>query len=44
MVQNLIGKELKCSSLLAMAQGACLYKLVRPEMTEENVIRIKGGR
>jgi len=27
-----------------MAQGASMYKLIRPEMTEKNVIKIKGGR
>ncbi|KAL8881312.1 MAG: hypothetical protein Q9198_001464 [Flavoplaca austrocitrina] len=31
-------------SFLALAQGAGLYKLSRPLVTEENVIRIKGGR
>ncbi|KAL1885536.1 hypothetical protein Plec18167_001030 [Paecilomyces lecythidis] len=31
-------------SLLAMAQGAIIYKLVHPRMRNENVIRIKGGR
>ena len=31
-------------SLLALAQGAGLYKLVRPQMTEDNVILVKGGR
>lgn len=31
-------------SLLALAQGAKQYKLVRPRMTKENVIRISGGR
>jgi DNA mismatch repair protein MSH5 len=31
-------------SLLALAQGAQQYRLVCPKMTEENVIRIKGGR
>jgi DNA mismatch repair protein MSH5 len=31
-------------SLLALAQGAKIYKLCRPRMTPENVIRIKGGR
>ncbi|KAL8902299.1 MAG: hypothetical protein Q9192_000035 [Flavoplaca navasiana] len=36
--------ELDRSSFLALAQGAGLYKLSRPLVTEENVIRIKGGR
>jgi len=31
-------------SLLALAQGAKIYKLCRPRMTCDNVIRIKGGR
>ncbi|PYI12502.1 DNA mismatch repair protein Msh5 [Aspergillus sclerotiicarbonarius CBS 121057] len=31
-------------SLLAMAQAASLYKLIRPKMVQENVIRIRGGR
>ncbi|KAJ9389582.1 hypothetical protein DTO063F5_2075 [Paecilomyces variotii] len=31
-------------SLLAMAQGAILYKLVCPRMRNENVIKVKGGR
>ncbi|KAK2732696.1 MutS protein msh5 [Myotisia sp. PD_48] len=31
-------------SVLALAQGARLNKLVRPEMTDENIIMIKGGR
>lgn len=31
-------------SLLALTQGTSLYKLVRPQMTYENVIMIKGGR
>jgi len=31
-------------SLLALAQGAKQYNLVRPKMTESNVINIKGGR
>lgn len=31
-------------SLLALALGATNYKLVRPQMTDENVISIKGGR
>ncbi|MCJ1475715.1 MutS protein msh5 [Lambiella insularis] len=34
--------ELDC--LLALAQGAKLYKLARPRMTEDNVIEIDGGR
>ncbi|KAK2827800.1 hypothetical protein FQN49_007330, partial [Arthroderma sp. PD_2] len=37
--------EIDCQdSLLAFVQGASLNKLVRPRMTEENVIDIKGGR
>jgi DNA mismatch repair protein MSH5 len=32
------------SSLLALAQGAKLYKLCRPKITLDNVLRIKGGR
>ncbi|KGO51449.1 DNA mismatch repair protein MutS, core [Penicillium expansum] len=31
-------------SLLALTQAASFYKLVRPRMVEQNVIRIKGGR
>ena len=31
-------------SLLALAQGAQMYKLSRPRMTTENIIRIRGGR
>ncbi|RAR08460.1 DNA mismatch repair protein MutS [Stemphylium lycopersici] len=31
-------------SLLALAQGAKIHKLCRPQMTQENVIRIEGGR
>ncbi|KAI4088531.1 MAG: hypothetical protein LQ339_008707 [Xanthoria mediterranea] len=31
-------------SFLALAQGAGMYKFSRPHMTEDNVIRIKGGR
>ncbi|PKX94249.1 MutS family protein MSH5 [Aspergillus novofumigatus IBT 16806] len=31
-------------SLLAMAQAASFYNMVRPKMVEENMIRIKGGR
>lgn len=31
-------------SLLALAQGAGMYKLSRPHVTEDNVIHIKGGR
>lgn len=31
-------------SIMALAQGARLYKLCRPRMTEANVIDIKGGR
>ena len=32
------------SSLLALSQGAKLYKLCRPQMTRDNVLHIKGGR
>lgn len=31
-------------SLLALAQGAKLYKLCQPRMTRDNVVSIKGGR
>jgi DNA mismatch repair protein MSH5 len=31
-------------SLVALAQGAKQYKLVRPHITEDNVIQIRGGR
>ncbi|PGH01372.1 DNA mismatch repair protein MSH5 [Blastomyces parvus] len=31
-------------SLLALVQGASLYKLVRPQITQDNSIAIKGGR
>ncbi|KAJ5794039.1 DNA mismatch repair protein MutS core [Penicillium paradoxum] len=31
-------------SLLALTQAASFYKLSRPRMVEENVIKIKGGR
>lgn len=31
-------------SLVALARGARQYNLVRPRMTEQNVIKIKGGR
>ncbi|KAI4256406.1 MAG: hypothetical protein L6R42_006240 [Xanthoria sp. 1 TBL-2021] len=31
-------------SFLALAQGAGMYKLSRPHVTEDNVIRIRGGR
>ena len=30
--------------LLALAQGAKIYGLCRPQVTHENIIRIKGGR
>ncbi|KAI4092728.1 MAG: hypothetical protein L6R37_007534 [Teloschistes peruensis] len=33
-----------CDSLLALAQGAGVYKLSRPHVTEDNIINIKGGR
>ena len=32
------------SSITAMAQAASFYKLVRPKMVSENIIKIKGGR
>ncbi|KAK2795607.1 hypothetical protein FQN50_009713 [Emmonsiellopsis sp. PD_5] len=31
-------------SLLALVQGASLYKLIRPQITQDNSIVIKGGR
>ncbi|RJE19962.1 mismatch repair protein [Aspergillus sclerotialis] len=31
-------------SLLAMTQASSFYKLVRPKMVQENIVRIKGGR
>ncbi|KAH7388768.1 muts domain V-domain-containing protein [Pyrenochaeta sp. MPI-SDFR-AT-0127] len=31
-------------SILALAQGAIMYKLCRPQMTLENILHIKGGR
>ncbi|KAG9186743.1 hypothetical protein G6011_09851 [Alternaria panax] len=31
-------------SLLALAQGAKIYKLRRPRMTNDNIIQVKGGR
>ncbi|OJJ63521.1 hypothetical protein ASPSYDRAFT_190986 [Aspergillus sydowii CBS 593.65] len=31
-------------SLLAMAQAATCYNLVRPKISEDNIIKIKGGR
>ncbi|KGO72917.1 DNA mismatch repair protein MutS, core [Penicillium italicum] len=31
-------------SLLALTQAASFYKLIRPRMVEQNVIRIRGGR
>lgn len=31
-------------SLLALSQGARIYNLSRPRMTESNIIKIKGGR
>ncbi|KAL8972895.1 MAG: hypothetical protein Q9183_000284 [Haloplaca sp. 2 TL-2023] len=36
--------ELDRYSLLALTQGAGMYKLSRPYMTEDNIIHIKGGR
>lgn len=35
---------LTLSSLLALTQAASFYKLSRPRMVSENVVRIKGGR
>lgn len=32
------------TSLQALAQGAQKYKLCRPEVTQDNVIDIRGGR
>ncbi|KAF2428685.1 hypothetical protein EJ08DRAFT_324329 [Tothia fuscella] len=40
-VSDLCG-ELDC--ILALAQGAKQYRLARPGMTRENIIRIEGGR
>lgn len=37
-----VSGELDC--LLALAQGAKQYQLVRPKMTKENVVNISGGR
>lgn len=34
--------ELDC--LVALAKGAKLHNLVKPRMTEENIVKIKGGR
>lgn len=31
-------------SLVALARGAVQYRLVRPNMTEQNIVRIKDGR
>ena len=31
-------------SLIAMAQAASFYKLVCPNMVQENIIKISGGR
>ncbi|KAL6169067.1 hypothetical protein ACJQWK_05427 [Exserohilum turcicum] len=31
-------------SLLALAQGAKMYKLSRPRMTNENIVHVEGGR
>lgn len=31
-------------SMLALAQGARIYKLCRPKVSDDNTIRIKGGR
>lgn len=35
---------LTLSSLLALTQAAGFYKLSRPQMVSENVVKIKGGR
>lgn len=35
---------LTLSSLLVLTQAARFYKLSRPRMVSENVIKIKGGR
>ncbi|KAL8631563.1 hypothetical protein Q9189_002669 [Teloschistes chrysophthalmus] len=40
-VSNICGE---LDSLLALAQGAGMYKFSRPHVTEDNVIHIKGGR
>lgn len=32
------------TSLLALAQGAKMYKLTRPNISTENIIDITGGR
>lgn len=37
-------QKLNYSSLTAMAQAASVYKLVRPKMVNENIVKIKGGR
>jgi len=42
--QHGIHNQLTQYSLLALAQGAKLYNLCRPQLTLENVVRIKGGR
>ncbi|KAF2495890.1 hypothetical protein BU16DRAFT_560749 [Lophium mytilinum] len=34
----------KLDSLLALAQGAKMYRLVRPKLTKDNVVKIRGGR
>ncbi|KAF2804902.1 uncharacterized protein BDZ99DRAFT_425101 [Mytilinidion resinicola] len=31
-------------SLLALAQGAKMYRLAKPKLTKDNVVKIKGGR
>ena len=33
-----------CTSLQALAQGARKYNLCRPEVTQDNIIDIRGGR
>ncbi|KAI2914191.1 hypothetical protein CBS147371_6491 [Aspergillus niger] len=37
-------EEVLLEALLAMAHAASSYKLVRPKMVQEDVIKIKGGR
>ncbi|KAI3007777.1 hypothetical protein CBS147346_3114 [Aspergillus niger] len=37
-------EEILLEALLAMAHAASSYKLVRPKMVQEDVIKIKGGR
>lgn len=37
-------QKINHSSITAMAQASSFYKLVRPKMVQENIIKIKGGR